>query len=306
MQEAGDPIVYFQGRFVPVSEATVSILAPVITRGPVPYETLRGYWNSAEQELFLFRLPEHFRRLRASMRTLRYKDLFDAGELTAIVCELVRLNGLREDIHFRLFVYPREQEKKRYATTLSGIVIDVAPRPAKEVKPIVCATSPWRRGGDDTQPARIKAMGIRMFVRAAMDQAIEDGYDQLILMNERGKLSESVQANLFLVKDGVLVTPPGTASLLEGVTRATLLDLAAAAGIPAVERDAELTELYDADEAFLCSTGLEVLPIASVDRIGIGDSAPGPVTLRLQALYKAALRGQDPAVRHWLTPVYGR
>ncbi len=303
--ERSDPIVYFNGHLVPASKATINALSPALTRGPLPYETLRGYWSEIESELFLFRVDDHLRRLGASMRILRFRELFDPAVLTRAFREVAAANGFREDIHYRLFAFPQEQERKRYATTRAGIVIDAAPRPAKTPRPAVCAVSPWRRGGDDVQPARVKAMGIRMFARAAMDQAIEGGYDQLILLNERGKLSESVSSNLFLVRRGVLVTPEATASLLEGITRATVLELAAARGLATVEREVDLTELYDADEAFLCSTGLEILPIRSVDGIVLGDGEPGETTRVLGDLYGAVIRGRDPARRHWLTPVYG-
>jgi branched-chain amino acid aminotransferase len=300
-----ETIVYFEGRFVPRREAMISAFSPAVMRGPVPYETLRAYWNETEAELFVFRLGDHLRRLGDSMRVLRFRQAPDRDELTAAITGLAQRGGFREDIHYRLFVYPLEQQRKRYATETAGVVIDAAPRPPKLVRALKCRLAAWRRGGDDNQPARVKAMGIRLFARAAMDQAIEEGYDELILLNERGKLAESVSSNLFLVRDRVAITPEGTASLLEGITRATLLELLREAGISTVEREVDLTELYAADEAFLCSTGMEITPIGSVDGLTIGSGeAPGSVTRALQAAYGDAIRGRDPRHRSWLTPVW--
>lgn len=304
MGEAGY-IVHFEGRLVPAAEATISVLGPAVTRGPVAYETLRAYWNEDDGELYIFRLGDHLRRLRTSMRILRFRDLFDDDDLTRRLTDVVRANGFREDIHFRLFVYPREQERARYATTSSGLVIEARPRPEKQKSAVSCQVSSWRRGGDDNQPARVKAMGIRLFARAAMDQAIADGYDQLILLNERGKVSESVSSNIFMVRQDIVVTPEATASLLEGVTRSSVISMLAKRGVACVEREVDLTELYDSDEAFLCSTGLEILPIGSLDGLEIGNGQTGPITSEIQRHYAAVVRGKSPDFSEWRTAVYG-
>jgi branched-chain amino acid aminotransferase len=127
----------------------------------------------------------------------------------------------------------------------------------------------------------------------------------LVILNERGKVSESVSSNIFLVRDGIVVTPEGTASLLEGITRATIISLLRELGIPCVEREVDLTELYDSDEAFLSSTGLEILPLASVDGIAIGGGRPGEITMAISRHYESLVRGQMPDFPEWRTPVYG-
>jgi branched-chain amino acid aminotransferase len=164
--------------------------------------------------------------------------------------------------------------------------------------------STWRRPGDDGQPARVKAVGVRMFARVAMAQAKADGYDQVILLNERGKLAEGASSNIFIVRLGVALTPARSASILEGVTRASLLALLREQDMPCEERDLDRSELYDCEEAFLCSTGLEVLPIASVDGLSIAGGAEGPMTRRLRERYEAVVRGSVDAWREWRTPVY--
>jgi branched-chain amino acid aminotransferase len=238
------------------------------------------------------------------MKILRFRDFFEEADISDRVLEVVGANGFEEDIHFRLFVYPTEQAQRGRATTKSGIVIDAKPRPAERKKPAACQISSWRRGGDDNQPARVKAMGIRLFARVAMDQAVADGYDQLIFLNERGKVAEAVSSNIFLVRHGMVVTPEATASLLEGITRATNLTLLEAMGIPVVEREVDRTELYACDEAFLCSTGLEILPIASVDRLPVNAGREGEITAKIRQRYSAVVRGLVPDFPQWRTPVY--
>jgi len=304
MSSPDEPIVFFEGRLCPASEATLPALSPALTQGPVAYETLRAYWNETQGELFVFRLDEHLRRLETSMRILRFRDLFDPDYLETQITAMVPANGFCEDVHFRLFVYPIEQMKKRYCTTKTGIVIDARPRPERGMVPVSCAIAPWRRGGDDVLPGRVKAMGIRIFVRAAMDQALEVGYDDLILLNERGKVSESVMSNIFLVRRGVVVTPEPTASLLEGITRDSVLTLLRDEGVRCEEREVDATEFYACDEAFLTSTGKEIVPIRSIEGVAIGRNCPGPVTSRVADLYAAAVRGTSAAFPGWRTPVY--
>ena len=297
-------LVHFEGRLVPAAEAVVNALSPAITRGPIVYETLRGYWNEDVRELYIFRLDDHIRRLTASMKILRFQDLFEKADLSNRVLEVVRANGFKEDIHFRLFVYPIEHTQRGRATTMSGIVISAEPRPREQKRPAACQISSWCRGGDNNQPARVKAMGNRLFARAAMDQAVADGYDQLIFLNERGKVAEAVSSNIFLVRRGMVGTPETTASLLEGITRATILALLEDMGIPFVEREVDRTELYDCDEAFLCSTGIEILPLASVDRLLVNGGKEGEITAMLRRHYLAVVRGQTQDFPQWRTPVY--
>jgi branched-chain amino acid aminotransferase len=297
-----EAIIHFEGRLVPASQALVPALSPAITRGPIVYETLRGYWSQAAGELFLFRMDAHIRRLRASMRTLRFIDIFEPEDLAARIVGVVRASGLKEDVHLRVFVYPTEQAAGGRVTTRSGIVIGVDPRPAAQPAPAACMVSSWRRPADDGQPGRIKAMGLRMFAWAAKAQAAEDGYDQLILLNDRGKVAEAVSSNLFLVRGGILTTPPASAGILEGVTRASILELARDdPAIASAERDVDWSELLDCEEAFLCSTGLEILPIGSIDRLAL---RPGPLTADIARRYRSALLGEDHRST-WRTPVYG-
>lgn len=302
---SAEDFVWFEDRIVPRSQATINVLAPAVTSGPIPYETLRGYWNAELGELFLFRGLDHFRRLRHSARILRFTDLPLPDRLVAIAVELARVNGHQHDIHYRVFAYPVDIDRPSMTIRRSSVVIEVRERRPKPVVPARSALSPWRRGGDDSQPARVKAMGIRMFARAAMVQALADGYDQLLLLNERGKVSESVQANLFMVRDGVLYTPESTASLLNGITRDTLLKVLPGHGMACVEREIDYSELIEADEVFLCSTGYEVLPIGSIDGIAVGTGGEGPATRTIRDIYGSVVRAEAGPRPDWHTGIYG-
>jgi branched-chain amino acid aminotransferase len=163
----------------------------------------------------------------------------------------------------------------------------------------------WRRISDDTVPPRLKAGANYQNSRLAQTEAKVNGYDTAIILNHRGTVAEGPGACLMMVRNGKLITPPVTAGILESITRATLMELAGRdLAVEVMEREVDRTELYVADEVFMCGSGLEVLPITSVDRIAIGDGTRGPLTKRIQDVYFAAARGELPAYRHWLTPVY--
>jgi branched-chain amino acid aminotransferase len=298
------PLVHFSGRLVPPEEAVISALSPALSHGPIIYETLRAYWNEQQRQLYLFRLEDHLRRLTASMRVLRFEETFPTQELGWRIIELARANELKQDAYFRLQVFPEGRDARRQATTGPGILIVAEPRGRTSPKPVTCQVSAWRRPGDDGQPARVKAVGVRMFARVAAAQARAEGYDQVILLNERGKLAEGASSNIFIVRFGVASTPPRSASILEGVTRASLMALLREQDMACEERDVDRSELYDCEEAFLCSTGLEVVPIASVDGLSIGDGTEGPVTRRLRKSYETVVRGSVDAWPEWRTPVY--
>ena len=296
-------LVHFDGRIMAPESALISALSPALSHGPIAYDTLLGTWNEEREQLFIFRLHDHLRRLNASMRALRFEEQLPVADLEQRVLALARANAFRENIHFRVQVFPQERDDNRQVATRCSTLIVVTPR-ASRLRVAMCQTSAWRRPGDDSQPARIKAVGIRMFARVAMAQAKEDGYDQVLLLNDRGKVAEGVSSNIFVVRGGVVATPSITASILEGITRSTLIALLQEEALACEQRDVDRSELYDCDEAFLCSTLLGLLPISSVDRIPIGDGLEGPVTRRLREKYEQVLRGNGCGHEAWLTPVY--
>lgn len=229
--------------------------------------------------------------------------MLQGHDLNRAFHDLVRANDLRSNVYFRFSAWPEETLTKRYAATRAGIGIRAIASPTKHRAPASCMIASVRRGSDDAQSSRVKAMGQRTQVRAAMDNARELGIDQLIILNERGQVAESVSANVFIVRRGRLITPPVTAGILEGVTRDSIIALAHSVGIETVERDVDPTELMDCEEVFLTSTALELLPVASVDGLVPEAGAPGPVTVRLAALYEDATHGRLDAFAQWCDPV---
>jgi len=297
-------IVHFEGALVPESEAKISVLSPAISRGPIAYETMRGYWNEEHGKLYLFRLYDHFSRLNASMRILRFQELFDFEDMRDRILDVVRANKFAADIHIRIFVYPIDQDGPGRTSARSGIVISAEPRPARAAALAKCQVSSWLRSGGDSHPARVKAVGLRMFARAALAQAERDGYSDLIIQDDRGKIIEATSSNVFIVRRDVLVTPAITDQILEGVTRDTIIAIAGNLGIACAERVVDRTELYDCQEAFLCSTGLEIRPISSVDGLSVADGAEGKITGRIASQYRSLVRGAVTINDTWLTPVY--
>jgi branched-chain amino acid aminotransferase len=170
---------------------------------------------------------------------------------------------------------------------------------------IRCGVSSWRRIADESIPARAKITGSYVNSALAKSEALENGFDEAIMLSADGHVSEGSAENLFMLRDGVFVTPPVTEDILEGITRALLIGLIRDhLGLEVVERSIDRTELYTCDELFLCGTGAQVSPVIEVDRRAIGAGRVGPQTLQLQGIYFRAVRGEEPRYRHWLIPVY--
>jgi branched-chain amino acid aminotransferase len=302
--EPTDKLVHFEGKLVHAAEAKVNALSPALTRGPIAYETLRGYRNHDRSNLNLFRLGDHLKRLHASMRILRFQELFGHAAMTSWIVDLVRANKMFEDIHIRMTLYPLDEDGPGRTSRRTGVVIDAAPRPARANEPASCQVSSWIRRGGDNHPARVKAVGSKVFARIALARANLDGYSDLIIQDERGKIVEATSSNVFIVRRGVLATPLVTSQILEGITRDTILALAGDLGIACIEREIDRTELHDCEEAFLCSTGLEIVPIATVDRLPVGKGAKGQITNQIRNSYLSLVRGTSTRHPDWLTPVY--
>jgi len=297
------------GRIVPWDECVLHIRAQGAFYGANVFEGVRAYWNAEQQELYVFKLQEHLDRLARSMKTMRLEVPVSLEEIGRGSLEVLRANELREDVHFIPVAYfgIGVNFESFGPSDDNGVMITAIPRPQSPRlwKGASACISSWRRISDDTVPPRVKAGANYQNSRLAQTEARTNGYDAALLVNRRGTVAEGPGACLMMVRDGVLVTPPVTAGILESITRSTLLELAARElGLAVLEREVDRTELYVAEEVFLCGSGYEVLPITSVDRLEVGDGQRGPVTRRIQELYFAVARGEKPAYRQWLTPVY--
>jgi branched-chain amino acid aminotransferase len=299
--------VYLDGELVPYDEARIHVQSAAVKYGASVFEGLRAYWNPAHEELYVFRLPEHIDRLFGSMRLMRMAHSLTREELTRSVLDVLRKNQVRTDVHIRQTAYIAA-DGDLDATGPVGLAVDARPRKVTERPGIAVGVSSWTRIADGTMPPRIKCSANYQNGRLAMLEARANGYEGALLLNGRGKLAEAPGACCFIVRNGVPATPPVTADILESVTRATLLELfRTELGQTPVEREIDRTELYLAEEVFLCGSGWEITPVLSIDRLPLGTGQePGPLTRAMQACYFAVVRGEKPAYRSWLTPVYGR
>ena len=299
--------LYLNGRIVPYGEALIHVQSGAVKYGTSVFEGLRAYWNPDQGELYLFRLKEHIDRLYDSLRLMRMEHALTREALGASILEVLRKNDYREDVHIRQTAF-LEADGAMDATGPVGLAVDALPRKLSAKAGITTCISSWLRIADGAMPPRIKCSANYQNSRLATLEAKMNGYDTALLLNGRGKLSEAPGACCFVVRRGVPITPPVTADILESVTRATLLDLCRTElGLTPEVREIDRTELYVAEEAFLCGSGWEITPILSVDKLPLGGGTePGPVTRAIQACYFGVVRGEKPAYRHWLTPVYGR
>ncbi len=304
--EAPALFAYLDGRVVPLAEAQVSIATHALQYGTGVFEGVRAYWSDAASELYVVEPMAHFRRLLQSARLMRLDVALTAEALLAATLEVLRRSGLRQDTYIRPFAFKRDPVIKvklcGIATSLGIYAVPMGDYVATDGLSV--HVSSWRRLSDNAIPARAKITGSYVNAALAVDDALESGFDEAILLNEDGHVAEASSANLFMVRSGELVTPPVTDGILEGITRRLVMTLARERGHAVVERSIDRTELYSADEIFLCGTGAQIAPVVAVDHRAVGAGVVGPVTSEVQAAYMRVCRGQDAAHAAWITPVY--
>jgi branched-chain amino acid aminotransferase len=295
------------GKVVPAADARIHILSPAVKYGTNVFEGIRGYWNSAEKQLYIFRLTDHLLRLQFSMKVMRFGKSYTVEHLRDCITELIKANDLREDTYIRLFAYVDDLDGEMTASGTIGMAIAATPkgRRAKAHDGVNVAVSSWQRISDNSMPPRIKCVANYNNGRLAWMQAKQDGYDNVILLTQRGTVAEGPGACLFIVRDGVPTTATVASDILESVTRATVMQIFEEhAGLDTVQRDIGRTELYAAQEAFYCGTAHEILPIVSIDRHPLGDGKVGALTEMLRRKYEQLVRGEIADHAEWRTPVY--
>lgn len=299
---------FFRGEFVPLRDANINVMTHGFNYGTAVFEGIRAYWNAEEEQLFALELVAHYERIRASGRLLMMEIRQSAEELAEITVELLRRDGLREDVYLRPIMYKSSETiGVRLHNLDADITIFGVPfgQYIDTEGGIRAQVSSWRRTDDNAIPARGKITGAYVNGALAKSEAQLNGYDEAIVLTADGHVSEGSAENLFIVKQGVLLTPPVTDNILEGITRRRLIDIARdELEIEVIERTIDRTELYTADEVFLCGTGAQISPVIEIDRRSIGAGRPGGVTKQLSRIYFDAVRGRRPAYRDWLTPVY--
>jgi branched-chain amino acid aminotransferase len=294
---------------MPLAEARVGVMTHALNYGTGCFEGIRAYWNPAHEQLYAVKLPEHYQRFRNSCRVMRIGLPYSVPELVELTLELLRRNGYREDVYVRPLAFKStEMIGVRLHDVADELTIFASPMGNYvETGGIRCGVSSWRRVDDTMIPPAAKVTGLYVNSALAKTEAIENGFDEAIMLTAAGYVSEGSAENIFLVSGGRLITPSAAEHILVGITRQAVMELARAElGMEVVERQVARSELYSADEVFLCGTGAQVCPVVSVDRRPVGDGTVGPVAQRLQALYFGAVRGELPAYRSWLKPVYAR
>ena len=299
---------FFKGKIVPIEEAKVSIMTHAFNYGTGAFEGIRGYWNDKESQLYVFRMPEHYDRLHQSCRILKIELRYSTEELCDITYDLLRKNSFKEDTYIRPLAF---KASEGIGVKLHGLDDDYClfavpfGRYIEKEEGARAAVSSWRRIDDNAAPARAKCTGIYVNSALSKTEVVERGFDEAIVLTQDGHVSEGSAENIFLVRDGRLVTPAPFENILEGITRKTIMEIAwSELGIETVERQIDRSELYIADEIFFCGTGVQVAAVIEVDGRPVGDGKIGPVGKKLRDLYFDVARGMVDKYKHWCAPVY--
>jgi branched-chain amino acid aminotransferase len=272
------------------------------------FEGIKAYWNPEEGQLYAHQFREHYERLARSMKLQRMTSRWSTDELIEASLELLRANGAREDTYISPLAYFGDSSfygTQTDSTTHIRIIASPFQSGLGSGKTLNACVSSWTRISENVLSPRIKAIANYQNSRMAAVEAQRNGYDQPILLNASGKVTEGAASCLFLIRDGVAITPSKTSGILESITRETILKLCSESlDIPVEEREVDRTELYVADEVFFCGTGAEIRAVSKIDGYDIGNGGMGPFTTRIEAKFHAVVRGRDSDYRHWSTPVY--
>jgi branched-chain amino acid aminotransferase len=298
------PHAYFQGRVVPLEDAKISIMTHAFHYGTAVFEGIRGNWNEEDGCHYLFRVREHYERLAQSSRVMMLNMKESVEELSALTVDIVERSGFTEDVYVRPVVYTSgEVLGVRLHNIEHDTFIFVTPFPAYLPESARCHTSSWRRVNDTAIPPRAKVTGIYANSALAKTEANLNGFDEAIMLNEDGHVSEGSGENIFVIRKGKLITPSPADNILEGITASTVVQLAAdELGIETVERPIDRSELYVADEIFMTGTAAHLTPVVEVDRRLVADGRPGPITSQLSDLFYNVIRGRNAKYRDWCTP----
>jgi branched-chain amino acid aminotransferase len=299
---------YFEGRIVPYGEAKVGVMTHALNYGTGCFGGIRGYWNEEEEQLLVFRPHDHFRRFLQSAKILMMDLGKNEEELTQVVLELVRSEGYRQDCYVRPLAYKADE---LIGVRLHGLRDEITMfavpfgRYVDNEEGAHVTISSWRRVGDNSIPARGKITGAYINSAFIKTDAMLAGYDEAIALNREGHVAEGSAENFFMLREGMVVTPPVNDNILEGITRRTIMTLLRDdLGVDVLERSIDRSELYVADELWFCGTGVQIAAITKVDHRPIGTGKMGPLVGELRELYFDVVRGRVPKYRHWNLPVY--
>ncbi|MBW8058077.1 MAG: branched-chain amino acid transaminase [candidate division NC10 bacterium] len=302
------PFAFMNNQFVPLDEAKISIRTNALHYGTGIFEGIRAYWNAHRKQLFVFKMEDHYERLLRNCRVLRLQVGKDVKELCDITLELLRKNQHREDSYIRPLAYVSSEglgpKLIGYETGFAMYTLPLGDYIDTSIG-VKVGFSSWRRISDNTIPARCKVTGGYVNSALAKTEAIEQGFDEALLLTQDGFVSEGSAMNIFLIRGEKLITPDFSADILEGITRQVLIELSREElGLEVIERPVGRSEVYLCEEAFLCGTGAQVSPIIEVDRRPIGNGRIGPLTAKIQKLYFQVVKGEHDKYQSWCSPVY--
>ncbi len=302
------PLAFVDGGFVPVAEAAISVHANAVSYGTGTFEGMRATWSEEAQELYLLEPRAHYERMHRSANALGLTLPYPAEELVTLTIELLRRNQARCDVYVRpILLLSGEVLPVRMHEVETRFSIAISLFPAKYIHPagVRCLVSSWRRSPDSTIPLRAKVIGSYVGPALAKTEAVQAGFDEALMLTVDGSLAEATTSNVFLRRGGEWLTPGPDQDILEGITRREVMELIAEElGERVVERSVDRSELYVCDEALLCGTAVQVVPIVEVDRRPVVDGAAGERTRRLMDALAAISRRESDAHRDWTTPVW--
>tara|TARA_Y100000817_G_scaffold73572_1_gene56430 strand:+ start:865 stop:1788 length:924 start_codon:yes stop_codon:yes gene_type:complete len=302
------PTAFFQGEFIPMENAKIGIMTHAFNYGTAVFEGIRGNWNHSQEQLYLFRPREHIERLRQSAKIMRMQLNYSDDELVKITHELALKNGYTEDVYIRPMVYKSsEAVGVRMHDLEDDFLLFVTPFGAYLDTEIGarCMTSSWRRIDDTMIPARAKVNGLYVNNAMAKTEAQLNGFDEAIMLNVDGHISEGSGENIVMIKGGTIITPPPQDNILEGITLETVLSVAQKdLNLPIVRRSIDRSELYIAEEVLMTGTAAHVTPVTEVDRVPVGSGKPGPISKKLQDTYFQIVTGELADYQDWVDPIY--
>jgi branched-chain amino acid aminotransferase len=294
---------YFQGKIVPYSEAKIGVATHALNYGTAVFGGMRGYWNEEKKRLFVFRPLDHYRRFLNSCRIMCMEFKHTPESLTDLTLELLRGDAYQQDIYIRPLAYKAEEGiGVRLHDLKEDLTIFALPfgQYIKNDTSAHVTISSWRRIDDNMIPARGKISGAYAGSALIKTDAARAGFDEALVLTQEGHLTEGSAMNIFMVRNGVLVTPPITDNILEGITRRSVMELARnELGLTVVERPIDRSEVYICEELFLTGTAAQVTVVTKVDYRPIGQGVMGPIGGQLRKLFLEVVRGNNPIYAHW-------
>lgn len=305
--ETAAEFVFMNGKFVPETDAKISVKTHAFLYGTSIFEGIRAYWNEDHKQLYVFRMREHYERLHRSAKIMHMNPLYSVQEMCDKTIELLKKNAPKTDTYVRPTLYkcgctigPKLLGPDDFLVFTSplGNYVDIT-------KGLSICVSSWRRLDDNTIPPRAKVGGAYANTGLIITEALNAGYDEALVLSADGHVAEGSAMNFYLIEGGKLITSPITDNILVGITRDAVKQIAEKElGLEVVERSIDRTELYIADEAFFCGTGAQVSPITKIDSRAVGTGQVGEITKKIQNLYFEIVRGNSEKYKNWCIPVY--